>query len=43
MAEHEVEVEVQPEEAVSVRHDGGVVIGAGRPLPLNSKKFTGVL
>ena len=43
MADHEVEVEVQPEEAASVRRDGGVVIGTGRPLPLNSKKLTGVL
>ena len=43
MTDHEVEVEVQPEEAASVRRDGGVVIGTGRPLPLNSKKLTGVL
>ena len=42
-SDHEVEVKVQPEEAASVRHDVGVVMGSGRPLPLNSKKLTGVL
>ena len=42
-SDHEVEVEVQPDEAARVRHDVGVGIGSGRPLPLNSRKLTGVL
>ena len=37
--DHEVEVEVQSEEAAHARHD----VVSGRPLPLNSKRLTGVL
>ena len=35
--DHEVEVEVQPEEAARGRH--GVGLGSGRPLPLNSRRL----
>ena len=41
--DHEVEVEVEPEEASHVRHDVVADLGSGRPLPLNSKRLTGVL
>ena len=41
--DHEVEVEVQSEEAACARHDVGVGLGSGQPLPLNPKRLTGVL
>ena len=41
--DHGVEVEVRPEEAARTRHEVGVGLGSERPLPLNSKRLTGVL